>query len=132
MTETTNANLTNSSATNGNGSQSQGPVPLTSDDMEEVLLELNRFEKSPTQNIPDLLERYLVYVAKTGSTSFPWPKLKALFRAKLENVIVDFSNVSPTENIPSVPNVDVFNFRAKLENVIVDFQCVADRKIWKK
>ena len=112
MTETANANLTNASATNGNGSQSQGPVPLTSDDMEEVLLELNRFEKSPTQNIPDLLERYLVYVAKTGSTSFPWPKLKALFRAKLENVIVDFSNVSPTENIPSVPNVDVFNFGA--------------------
>lgn len=112
MTETTNANLTQASATNGNGSQSQGPVPLTSDDMEEVLLELNRFEKSPTQNIPDLLERYLVYVAKTGSTSFPWPKLKALFRAKLENVIVDFSEVSPTENIPSVPNVDVFNFGA--------------------
>lgn len=114
MTETTNANLTAAaaSATNGNGSQSQGPVPLTADDMEEVLMELNRFEKSPTQNIPDLLERYLVYVAKTGSTSFPWPKLKALFRAKLENVIVDFSNVSPTENIPSVPNVDVFNFGA--------------------
>ena len=113
MTETSNANLpATAAATNGNGSHSQGPAPLTSDDMEEVLLELNRFEKSPTQNIPDLLERYLVYVAKTGSAAFPWPKLKALFRAKLENVIVDFSNVSPTENIPSVPNVDVFNFGA--------------------
>ena len=31
-----------------------GP-PLTSDDLEEVLLELNRFEKSPSQNIPNIL-----------------------------------------------------------------------------
>ena len=102
---TTNANLNTNGSTNGQ-------PPLTSDDMEEVLLELNRFEKSPTQNIPELLERYMVYVAKTGSAAFPWTKLKALFRAKLENVIVDFSSVSPTENIPSVPNVDVFNFGA--------------------
>ena len=100
MTTTANNNVT-----------INGP-PLTSDDLEEVLLELNRFEKTPSQNIPNLLERYLIFVAKTGSANFPWTKVKPLFRCKLENVILDFSNVSPAEEIPPVPNVDVFSFGA--------------------
>lgn len=86
--------------------------PLTSDDLEEVQLELNRFEKSPTTNIPSILERYLVFVAKNGNVNFTWGKIKPLFRAKLENVIVDFSSISQPEEIPPVPNVDVFNFAA--------------------
>ena len=69
-----------------------------------------RFEKSPTTNIPNLLERYLVYVAQKGCAYFPWSKIKPLFRAKLDNVIIDFSNLCPAEEIPPVPNVDVFNF----------------------
>lgn len=74
-------------------------------------MELNRFEKSPNyQKIPNILERYMVYVAKTGSSNFPWTKIKPLFRAKLESVIMDFSNVSPAEEIPAAPNVDVFSF----------------------
>ena len=96
---------------NGNNGMAS-TLALTSDDLEEVLLELNRFEKSPTQNIPNLLERYLVYVAKIGSSNFPWTKIKPLFRAKLENVIMDFSNISPTEEIPPAPNVDIFSFAA--------------------
>ena len=59
--------------------------------------------------------RYLVFVAKTGSASFAWTKVKPLFRSKLENVIVDFSNVSPADEVPPVPNVDVFNFSGKDE-----------------
>lgn len=54
----------------------------------------------------------MIFVAKTGCASFPWSKVKPLFRAKLENVIVDFSSWSRTEEIPPVPNVDVFNFAA--------------------
>ena len=53
-----------------------------------------------------------IFVAKIGSANFPWTKLKPLFRSKLENVIMDFSNVSPAEEVPPVPNVDVFNFAA--------------------
>ena len=60
--------------------------------------------------------RYLVFVAKTGSASFAWTKVKPLFRSKLENVIVDFSNVSPADEVPPVPNVDVFNFSGKDES----------------
>jgi len=108
MTSTATATNNGNSAVNGNGAQ----PPLTSDDLEEVLLELNRFEKSPAQNIPNLLERYLEFVARTGSANFPWTKVKPLFRSKLENVIIDFSNVSPADEVPPVPNVDVFNFSA--------------------
>ena len=66
-------------------------------------------------NIIVLFFRYLVFVAKTGSASFAWTKVKPLFRSKLENVIVDFSNVSPADEVPPVPNVDVFNFSGKDE-----------------
>ena len=51
-------------------------------------------------------------MAKTGNANFPWSKIKPLFRIKLENVISDFSSISPTDEIPPVPNVDVFNFAA--------------------
>merc|ERR1719429_8693 len=108
MTSTATNTNNGNSAVNGSGAQ----PPLTSDDLEEVLLELNRFEKSPAQNIPNLLERYLEFVARTGSANFPWTKVKPLFRSKLENVIIDFSNLSPADEVPPVPNVDVFNFAA--------------------
>jgi len=104
----TSTTTNNGNAVNGGGQQ----PPLTSDDLEEVLLELNRFEKSPAQNIPNILERYLDFVARTGSANFPWTKVKPLFRSKLENVIIDFSNLSPADEVPPVPNVDVFNFAA--------------------
>ena len=54
---------TTTTTNNGNTTNGGGP-PLTSDDLEEVLLELNRFEKSPAQNIPNILER-LVLDAKS-------------------------------------------------------------------
>jgi len=103
MTSTATANSIN-------GTGNPLAPPLTTDDLEDVLMELNRYEKSPEQKIPNILERYLVFVAKTGSASFAWTKVKPLFRSKLENVIVDFSNVSPADEVPPVPNVDVFNF----------------------
>lgn len=99
---TTSTETMNSSSNNQN-------VPLGSSEFEEVLLELTRYEKSPTQEIPTILERYLIYVAKTGNANFPWSKVKPLFRMKLENVI---SGLTPTDEIPPVPNVDVFNFSA--------------------
>ena len=55
---------TTTTTNNGNTTNGGGGPPLTSDDLEEVLLELNRFEKSPAQNIPNILER-LVLDAKS-------------------------------------------------------------------
>ena len=58
----------------------------------------------------------MVFLAKTGSASFAWTKVKPLFLSKLEHVIVDFSNVSPIDEVPPVPNVVVFNFSGKDES----------------
>ena len=89
------------------------------DNMEEVLMELTKFEKRTDESaaIPQLLEDYLILVAKTGSTFFPWPKVKPLLRAKLEAVITEFYSANPTEDIPPVPNVDPFSFASCKSNV---------------
>jgi len=107
-TSSSSPSRTNSTETMNSSSNNQN-VPLGSSEFEEVLLELTRYEKSPTQEIPTILERYLIYVAKTGNANFPWSKVKPLFRMKLEIVI---SGLTPTDEIPPVPNVDVFNFSA--------------------
>ena len=67
------------------------------ENMEEVLMELNKFEGRPAsaaQNasdpLPAVLEEYLDHVARTGSTLFAWPKIKPLLRAKMERVIEEF------------------------------------------
>lgn len=98
--------------------------------LEEVLMELTKFEKlanppisssepsvttpPPTSDgapsIPPLLEEYLLSVAKTGNTHFPWQKIKPLFRTKMDVVIREFHATSPTEDLPHVPNVDAFSF----------------------
>ena len=83
---------------------------LTVDDLEDVLLELNKYEKQSSVEIPSLLESYLKFVAKSGSTHFPWNKIKRLFRDKLEQVFNEFFEASPIDEIPPTPNVDIFNF----------------------
>ena len=85
-TSSSSPSRTNSTETMNSSSNNQN-VPLGSSEFEEVLLELTRYEKSPTQEIPTILERYLIYVAKTGNANFPWSKVKPLFRMKLEIVI---------------------------------------------
>jgi len=77
---------------------------------EHVLIELNTFEKEPQDNLPKVLEDYLIFVAKTGNTVFPWPKIKPAVRVKLESIIADFSLAMPEEQIPKMPNVDTFKF----------------------
>ncbi len=105
---------TNTSASGGGDGDGNNAF----DNLEEVLMELNQFEKRVAQQevapipIPELLEDYVNLVAKTGSTFFPWPKVKPLLRAKMENVIAEFYTSSPTDDLPPVPNVDPFSFSA--------------------
>jgi serine/threonine-protein phosphatase 4 regulatory subunit 2 len=77
---------------------------------EEILEELIEYDKNPTATIPQSLENYLKQIAKTGYTRFPWFRIKTLFKVKLENVIADFSGVSPVENVPVMPNVEIFKY----------------------
>jgi len=98
---------------------------LTVDDLEDVLLELNKYEKQSSVEIPSLLESYLKFVAKSGSTHFPWNKIKRLFRDKLEQVFNEFFEASPIDEIPPTPNVDIFNFANVKDKVFEQLESFA-------
>ena len=84
---------------------------------ENVLMELTGFEKAPLPVIPKSLEDYLVFVAKTGNTVFPWNKIKPLIKSKLDVVIREFNESCPAENLPKMPNVDAFKFGEMKERI---------------
>lgn len=88
-------------------------------------MELNVFEKQRPSKITPVLDDYLVHVAKTGTTHFPWLKIKPLIRTKLENVIEEFHESSPTAELPPVPNVDPFSFSACKEKVFQQLDAFA-------
>ena len=100
-------------------------IPITTDDLEEVMLELNNFERQQVSDgkevvpstIPPILEGYLQFVARGGNTHFPWAKVKLLFKVKLDHVISEFYSISPTDDIAPAPNVDTFDFASVKEKV---------------
>ena len=124
MTESEGGSATSGTAAAVATESASGPstasVTDIMDNMEEVLMELNKFEKRTDESaaIPQMLEEYLRLVAKTGSTFFPWPKVKPLLKAKLEAVITEFHTSLPTEDIPPVPNVDPFSFASCKSKVL--------------
>jgi len=77
---------------------------------EQILLELNSLERAPLEELTKGLEEYLVFVARTGNTVFPWTKIKPVVRLKLETIIADFSKDMPEEQSLKMPNVDIFKF----------------------
>lgn len=77
---------------------------------ETVLDELTNFANRQPAQISYLLEEYLAHVAKTGDTLFSWEKLRPLLRRKVELVMEEFRAVSPTEEVPAMPNVPPFNY----------------------
>ena len=78
---------------------------------EVIVQELNQLESAESQaELSKVLEDYLISVAKTGSTLLPWPKLRTLFRRKLEAVIKEYQDSSPVELVPKMPNVEPFRF----------------------
>ena len=106
------------SATNINGSTTC-IQSVTTDDLEEVLMELNSFDRQHTKEgkekqvpilIPPLLEGYLQFVAKGGNTHFSWNNIKGLFKVKVNQVVSDFYSESPTDELPAVPNVESFDY----------------------
>ena len=88
------------------------------EDLENVLMELSALEKNPqTTAISRCLDEYLTHVAKTGNALFAWNKVKPLFKRKLEMIIKDFQETSPTDTLPLQPNVEVFKFDQMKERV---------------
>ncbi|CAK1543172.1 unnamed protein product [Leptosia nina] len=77
---------------------------------EEVFQFLEEFSKRKPKTIPQELNDYLVYVARTGDPVYQWSLVKCLFKEKLINVITDFHESTPSVDIPPCPNVDPFNY----------------------
>lgn len=77
---------------------------------EEVLHFLEEFSKRKQKTIPQELNDYLAYVARTGDPVYQWSLVKSLFKEKLLNVITDFYETTPGIEIPPYPNVDPFNY----------------------
>ncbi|CAG9100983.1 unnamed protein product [Plutella xylostella] len=77
---------------------------------EEILHFLEEFSKRKPKSIPQELNEYLAYVARTGDPVYQWSLVKSLFKEKLLNVITDFYETTPGLDIPPYPNVDPFNY----------------------
>ncbi|EDW62844.1 serine/threonine-protein phosphatase 4 regulatory subunit 2 [Drosophila virilis] len=92
---------------------------VTMENSEEILQILERFTQLKQKEIPQELEEYLQYVAKTGDTIFKWSSLKYLFREKLLNVIKHFNeDTQRLEEIPNYPNVDPFNYETMKSSLL--------------
>lgn len=86
---------------------------------EEIQLVLERYSRLKPKEIPEQLEEYMTFVAKTGDTVFKWPLIQHLFREKLLNVITEFHDRSNSiMDLPHYPNVDPFNFDLMKKNLI--------------
>lgn len=77
---------------------------------EEIFHFLEDFSKRKPKTIPQELNEYLAYVARTGDPVYQWSLVKSLFKEKLLSVITDFYETSPGIDIPPYPNVDPFNY----------------------
>ncbi|RWS14080.1 serine/threonine protein phosphatase 4 regulatory subunit-like protein [Dinothrombium tinctorium] len=92
-------------------------------DKEAVLDELTDFEKKNGEcnKIPDILEKYLLSVARTGDPVYPWHNIRALLRRKIELVINEFNEKYPANNIPDLPNVKRFDFDEMKKDILDTF-----------
>lgn len=77
---------------------------------EEIYHFLEDFSKRKPKVIPQELNDYLAYVARTGDPVYQWSLVKSLFKEKLLNVITEFHETTPGVEIPPYPNVDPFNY----------------------
>lgn len=77
---------------------------------EEIFHFLEDFSKRKPKTIPQELNDYLAYVARTGDPVYQWSLVKSLFKEKLLNVITEFYETTPSIEIPPYPNVDPFNY----------------------
>lgn len=87
------------------------------DNPEEILHSLEEFSKLKPKDIPNELEEYLSFVAKTGDPVFQWGSVRALFREKMLHVVADFFESCPVE-IPPCPNVEPFKYESLKEFIL--------------
>lgn len=88
------------------------------ENLEEVLQALDEFQKLRPSVIPQELEDYLCWVAKTGDPVYQWPLIKTLVREKLTRVMTDFYESCPTLELAPCPNVEHFNYDTMKSNLL--------------
>ncbi|XP_075976942.1 protein phosphatase 4 regulatory subunit 2-related protein [Anticarsia gemmatalis] len=86
---------------------------------EEIFHFLEEFSKRKPKTIPQELNEYLAYVARTGDPVYQWSLVRPLFKEKLVSVITDFYETSPGIDIPPYPNVDPFNYDS-MKNALLE------------
>lgn len=86
---------------------------------EEIFNFLEDFSKRKPKTIPQELNEYLAYVARTGDPVYQWSLVRPLFKEKLVAVITDFYETSPGIEIPPYPNVDPFNYDS-MKNALLE------------
>ncbi|XP_071483110.1 uncharacterized protein [Diadema antillarum] len=87
-------------------------------ELENYLDALTDFHKKPTKSIPSVLEQLLQRIARLGEPLFPWFKLKPLIVMKLENVIEEYIEYNPHEEVPILPNVENVRFDDMRERLL--------------
>ncbi|CAG2060031.1 unnamed protein product [Timema podura] len=88
------------------------------DNPEGILQTLEEYSKLKPKDIPNELEDYLCYVAKTGDPVFQWSFVKFLFREKLLKAIRIFLETNPSTEISPCPNVEGFSFETMKDNLV--------------
>ncbi|EZA62550.1 Serine/threonine-protein phosphatase 4 regulatory subunit [Ooceraea biroi] len=96
------------------------------ENLEEVLQALDEFQKMRPTVIPQELEDYLCWVAKTGDPIYQWSLIKTLFREKLTRVMTDFYESCPTLELAPCPNVEHFNYDTMKSNLLERLESFAN------
>lgn len=96
------------------------------ENLEEVLQALDEFQKMRPSVIPQELEDYLCWVAKTGDPVYQWPLIKTLVREKLTRVMTDFYESCTTLEITPCPNVEHFNYDTMKSNLLERLESFAN------
>ncbi|XP_072751696.1 uncharacterized protein [Anoplolepis gracilipes] len=96
------------------------------ENLEEVLQALDEFQKMRPTVIPQELEDYLCWVAKTGDPVYQWPLIKTLFREKLTRVMTDFYENCPNLEFATCPNVEHFNYDAMKSTLLERLESFAN------
>lgn len=96
------------------------------ENLEEVFQALDEFQKMRPSVIPQELEDYLCWVAKTGDPVYQWPLIKTLVREKLTRVMTDFYESCTTLEITPCPNVEHFNYDTMKSNLLERLESFAN------
>ena len=78
------------------------------------------FKKNPDEieEIPEVLEKYLDNVARSGDIVFKWEDFKPLIKKKIQMIAAEFNEAHPCDPNLNQPNVKPFEFEEVKRNIL--------------